>query len=101
MKLNKKDLSDKELLSEMPSIDFLKSYRFEKETEEERVGINLMYAIKKWITLTDNIPSRYYNFTKLVKWAIRTYINYLKSVWKVEEMKKEIEELKKIKKDGE
>lgn len=84
MNLNKKDLTDKELLAELPSMDFLKTYQFDNETEEERVGINLLYAIKKWITATDVIPFRYYNFTRLVKWAIRTYLNYLKKKWGVQ-----------------
>ena len=84
MTLHKKDLTDKELLANLPNTEFLKKFVLENETEEERVGINLIYAIKKWITDTnDNIPFRYYHFTRLVKWAVREYNNYLKKKWGV------------------
>lgn len=83
MNLNKKDLSDKELLATLPNTEFLKKFVLENETEEERVGINLIYAIKKWVTDTSNIPFRYYHFTRLVKWAVREYNTYLKKKWNV------------------
>lgn len=81
--ITKKDLSDKELLSTLPDEKFLKQFVLENETEEERVGINLIYAIKKWITESSNIPFRYYHFTRLVKWAVREYNTYLKKKWGV------------------